>query len=747
MQSTISAAGGAGQGVQPWASAVLALRAFPLACLAGLFAVHFAQGLFVRGDAFQAYAVFNAAYGNFLSAGEFPQWLPLAAYGSPAEPYMMTFLGPFQILAIFAGTLLQVTDAWTLFFCTVFLESVVLVLGAQLFAAEVYESELTASAVGAWVAVSLYWSAQIFWSHRVLVFVPLMLLFAYRFHRTGDLRQLCRAGLAVVTSLIGGLAYVAPMYALLGCAFLLGLRLCDRARGFARLVRPGRAALFELALLLALAGLYAALFANAFAGAGFTSPDRDPVTGAASLDIFLTYGGPALDKLPDFLLGRWVRHFEFLFYLGVGATGLAVFALLRERRGVFLALCCLCLFLFLLALGPQGGLGYAAYWFPGMNRFRHLAFLLPLVRLLLLFLAGFGLDRLLREDGQGRAKALACLTGSALALIVLKHALPLGNLAHGLSLGAFVPELGFGLILLARLAGRLVRTRPQALGLALALAVALELGAAHYLLLRDTWSFFDPREVHEIGDGLDAAQVQPPRFIPARAAELMDHPRVKALVNLALRQPVNNFALQELVGADPCAPIFRIDYAMPEVLALLERGAPGALALSNLERNPRTFLSGAHWRQALDQPWFREACGCDGGKLALEAPDGQRRDVSGSVRSFSDNRLVAAVDGGTQGGTLYYADAFHPRWRASVDGQPVPVTLAREAFKAVAVPPGEHLVALSFYDAWREWARRGLGVLGALAVAHLLSAGFRELPRKGRKGREAGQGAATAEMG
>jgi hypothetical protein len=45
---------------------------------------------------------------------------------------------------------------------------------------------------------------------------------------------------------------------------------------------------------------------------------------------------------------------------------------------------------------------------------------------------------------------------------------------------------------------------------------------------------------------------------------------------------------------------------------------------------------------------------------------------------------------------LYYADAYHPYWRAYVDGQQVPIIRANHAFKAILVPPGTSHVSFVY---------------------------------------------------
>ena len=57
------------------------------------------------------------------------------------------------------------------------------------------------------------------------------------------------------------------------------------------------------------------------------------------------------------------------------------------------------------------------------------------------------------------------------------------------------------------------------------------------------------------------------------------------------------------------------------------------------------------------------------------------------VTSFSANRVVISVKAKTPG-WLFYADAFHPSWKAHVNGAEAQVYQANIGFKAVAVAAG-----------------------------------------------------------
>ena len=99
---------------------------------------------------------------------------------------------------------------------------------------------------------------------------------------------------------------------------------------------------------------------------------------------------------------------------------------------------------------------------------------------------------------------------------------------------------------------------------------------------------------------------------------------------------------------------------------------------------------------------------------------------SGAVRFESDglDRIVLAVEGGS-GGELILTDSFYPGWRAWVDGEPVSIRRADEAFRGVPVPPGTHTVEFRYEPAsFRVGLFLSLLALaaltGAAATLHLL---------------------------
>jgi len=87
------------------------------------------------------------------------------------------------------------------------------------------------------------------------------------------------------------------------------------------------------------------------------------------------------------------------------------------------------------------------------------------------------------------------------------------------------------------------------------------------------------------------------------------------------------------------------------------------------------------------------------------------------IREWGANSVTVQV-GPLEGHRLLtFVDAAYPGWSATVDGEPAPLFLAADAFKAVEVPPGTHEVRF-IYSSGRVWA--GL----AISLATLASCGL-----------------------
>lgn len=100
------------------------------------------------------------------------------------------------------------------------------------------------------------------------------------------------------------------------------------------------------------------------------------------------------------------------------------------------------------------------------------------------------------------------------------------------------------------------------------------------------------------------------------------------------------------------------------------------------------------------------------------------KDTAGTIKvtGFSANRLDLDVNiSGGWGSWLYYADAWHPRWKAFVNDKPVTIAQANLAFKAIKLDRGISKVRFVFEDRFLKTSSYFFIVLGIAFMVTILS--------------------------
>lgn len=72
-----------------------------------------------------------------------------------------------------------------------------------------------------------------------------------------------------------------------------------------------------------------------------------------------------------------------------------------------------------------------------------------------------------------------------------------------------------------------------------------------------------------------------------------------------------------------------------------------------------------------------------------------RREGTARLVAYGNNRVEIDVEA-PDGGFAVLNDVWHPWWRATLDGRPVPIERANVLFRAVAVPAGRHRIVMTF---------------------------------------------------
>ena len=113
---------------------------------------------------------------------------------------------------------------------------------------------------------------------------------------------------------------------------------------------------------------------------------------------------------------------------------------------------------------------------------------------------------------------------------------------------------------------------------------------------------------------------------------------------------------------------------------------------------------------------------------ALSADDS--RQLPYEVVRFDANSLtIRAANPNASAGWMAYADVWHPSWRATVNGKPVPVYRANMAYKAIPIEPGENLIELRFGSRLFALLTAIVSANAVLWLAGVVLLGARELRR------------------
>jgi hypothetical protein len=170
--------------------------------------------------------------------------------------------------------------------------------------------------------------------------------------------------------------------------------------------------------------------------------------------------------------------------------------------------------------------------------------------------------------------------------------------------------------------------------------------------------------------------------------------------------------LEELFGVRFLAlgqPIEKLDPAVrPGDFSLVGR-TKDAYVYENPRALPRVLLA-TEWRKANFQEMIRQGGWPDVDPrrtvLLEQAPAGAPNGgAPGTVRiARYENTSVEIEADASSGGFVVLNDVWHPWWRASVDGKPADILKANVLFRAVAVPPGKHVVRFTFHPLAGGWA-------------------------------------------
>jgi hypothetical protein len=352
--------------------------------------------------------LFSEIYSNFLFHGEIPLWLPYMVGGSTSDYVLIGVLLPAYIFVCVIGKIGSITDTLSLFRLAVYLQEMVLLLGLFKLSSYLHFNRLTPVLISTTGVLSVCWAMQIHWNLHLIYLLPLTLYFSIKFLRGNGIEW---AGYGLISLTLAGafytkifIVFTLVLLVILFVGFgqlnlIIGQMDLRRLFHFSKPMPLG----FLIILISAATAVLNILFGlYALSGSKSVSQGRR-IDGTSSLDQFLSYAGhDGAEKFFEFIYGASaIPHISN--YIGIFSICFISLALLKVRRKIFWIFVGLSALVLLFSLGGKGGVAELSYWFfPMMDRFRHIAHVLPVLKILLLIASGFGIDYFLKNQSSMR---------------------------------------------------------------------------------------------------------------------------------------------------------------------------------------------------------------------------------------------------------------------------------------------------------------------------------------------------------
>ena len=367
-------------------------------------------------DGFQYFTLQYFFLNNAAQGGGIAQWIPYMSHGTVATLWYAIQGSFLQQVLLWLGPVVREADLLTLFHLNVFVDELILLVGTWLLARRFFQLPAVVFIVLS-VVGSAVWLDQPYWNFRLYYALPLVLELGHRFLETGRWRWFFFAANLLALQVIGNLPYFVPVASFAVFVYFTAFAAShwtlvrDRLRSL-RLNRPA------LAAIAAAVASFAAVYATMVIGTGDLitySAGRSP-DGSTTLNGFLTYGGETgIQQWLDVLLNV-SPSLDMTLYAGILLLPLALIGLATvDRRRLHFVVAAAVMLLF--TLGTVVSVAAFRLW-PGMQFFRHIVLVSPLVKVLAVFVAGIGFERLLDIE-QIRRRALVRITAIAAAIVLL----------------------------------------------------------------------------------------------------------------------------------------------------------------------------------------------------------------------------------------------------------------------------------------------------------------------------------------
>jgi hypothetical protein len=368
-------------------------------------------------DGFQYFTLQYFFLNNAIQSGELAQWIPYMSHGTVATQWYAVQGSLLQNALLPVAPLLQKIDLLTVFHVGMLVDEMMLLVGTWLLARRFFQLPavvfITVSVVG-----SAVWLDQPYWNVRLYYALPLVLELGHRFLESGRWRWFVLAANLLAFQVIGNLPYFVPVATFAVFVYFASVAV-PNPQPMWNQIRTLRLNWRAAAAISVSAVSFVAAYACLVIGTNELvtySTGRGP-DGSTTLEGFLTYGGETgLQQWLDALLNV-SPSLDMTLYGGILLLPLALVGLATvDRQRLHFVVMAVVMLLF--TLGTLISIAAFLVW-PGMRFFRHIALVSPFVKVLMIFVAGIGFERLFglrKSRAAAVAAAIVLLAGAWLAL-------------------------------------------------------------------------------------------------------------------------------------------------------------------------------------------------------------------------------------------------------------------------------------------------------------------------------------------
>jgi hypothetical protein len=506
---------------------------------------------------------------------------------------------------------------------------------------------------------------------------------------------------------------------------------------------------------------------------------REAVSFADSADGSLPWSFPLLLLVPKFFgsiagnatetVRYWgsasrFHYWETSAYFGILPLVMAVFGLFFSRARTRLWFLVLGLLALLAALGRNGPFYWLMFKFlPGFDRFRIPARFMATFALCGAVLAGFGLEAFVNTDtGERGFRRFRYGLSAAFAAAVLGWVLMMAGVFRGITSG---PDAGQLYANASNQTGLLVLFVGLAAGLFWLRGSHKRPATSHKHLAAPSWPAIAAIvlmliDLFVFGFRFNLGSQNPDKYYDASGVVArLKQERANTMFRINARQgnqtlfELNGGMIHELELMEGFTPLAIADYSTftlsPErkrdllnaryyvEVVNAEKGQMGLR--TNPQAMPRAWIA-YDWQvepehkrvlERLEQIDYRNTVVVEQEPGIARAPDTLPADSAVVTSWRPDEIRIRAV--AARPGILVLSEVFYPKWRAAVDGKPVPVLKTDYCLRGVALTAGSHEVVFR-YDA----ATVGLGGVASLVSLLVVVVLLVAIPRFGRAGRQTG---------